>query len=141
MLRNAVLTLVAAFALMALPAAAEINYHNGLIAIDNEGSVPIHLKIEHFTKGIGAGARVQSMVEIGAHQRFIANGCCYAAGSEYQITATHSGNWSYDYVTPRLCNERGIPYGYAHVAYRAEPDPWHAHSYFTKFRRVDTGCP
>ena len=69
-----------------------------------------------------------------------ANNCCFLAGSHYNVYAnyqTHDVRELLDVIVPRLCNTRGIPFGYASLYFGNVKG-------FTKrffSHRVDHGCP
>lgn len=142
MYRTLLITIAAAFALATLPAAADVNLHNGYIVIRNDAAQPLYGSINHLIPGI-AETTVQRLGEIAPHSTFIANKCCYAAGSTYVLDVYY---WHNTAARPtfvaRLCNERGIPHGYAAFAfhsYRQHND--HPDVHRVAGGRTDTACP
>ena len=143
--RTLVTTLVALATLTTGAVAADhINLHNGYIAIRNDGAIPLRLFfIRHIIPGFMRLATLQSEVVIPAHTTFIANRCCYAAGSNYEMEVGYTRKDVRLGVVPRLCNVHGIPHGYAELAFH----PVHRQSvafgwyYKAEGGRIDTGCP
>ncbi len=110
--------------LMPTPASAAINYHNGYISIFNRSS-----KHTLYVYGIWhffgfRGAKIAGYKEIPPDGEYIANECCYAGGSGYEVEASYYRDqaefpaqypkWrfvSYAIADMKLCNRAGIPYG------------------------------
>jgi hypothetical protein len=142
-LRGLLVCLVVTLALVTGPARA-VNLHNGYIIIRNDGDRTLNLmQIDHHT--IFANTRIQPFEKIAPHSTFIANGCCYAAGSWYAIEISYSGRETskIDTKEARLCNINGIPFGFAAFAYsdyhpgnNANPGDFRVQG-----GRIDTGCP
>ena len=126
----------------AVPASA-LNLHNGYTVIRNEGQIPVWVFIQHFIPGTIAGAVVQGWTEIGPHSTLVANNCCYAAGSPYRLQVSDSGpnrsRASYHFE-PRLCNQHGIPYGFAMFAISAHKVAAHE-GHEIRGGRIDGSCP
>ncbi|MGC8484784.1 MAG: hypothetical protein ACP5O6_04015 [Candidatus Baltobacteraceae bacterium] len=110
--------------LMPTPASAAINYHNGYIRIVNRSS-----KYTLYVYGIWhmfgfRGAKIAGYKEIPPDGEYIANECCYAGGSNYEVEASYyrdqaeiphqypkSRVVSYGQIHMKLCSRQGIPYG------------------------------
>ncbi len=138
--RMGFLAVLALLALSTLPALA-INLHNGYVAIKNNGPRPLIIEIQHNFTGSG-GARIQPEVEIQPDTTFIANECCYAAGSVYIMYAHFKGYGNIRQMNfiPRLCNVNAIPHGFAAFAIRQHKDE-HSGRVYVVDSRVDTSCP
>ena len=135
LLRVLAMLVVAVFASSAL-ADASVNLHNGYISILNNNSTPLHVTIH--TAGAG-GIKMFDGV-IAPYATYHVNNCCYAAGSHYYVDAYERGR-ALPYqlmVDPRLCNTRGIPYGYASLFFG---NVKFGDGYVLNFHRVDHRCP
>jgi len=92
-----------------------VNLHNGYILVIN------HVQYEDGFSHLGL-VRVNEKDEahVGSAGSVVVNRCCILAGSEYMVElnyVTSAGIRVPVRVTPRLCNIRGIPFGYAVVVY------------------------
>ena len=108
----------AAILITAAPALA-INLHNGLIIIQNKTSYILEISIQHHFFN---GRNIDEKIRIPVGGVYETKGCCYAAGSEYELSAQRLGmaagqsseNWYHAFLfKPKLCNRNAIPYGYA----------------------------
>ncbi len=135
LLRVLAILVVAVFASSAL-ADASINLHNGYIRLQNNGSLPVHVVIT--TQGFAAITMFDGVVP--PHSVNHANNCCYLAGTLYDVHA-YFGDYVDHYfersIRPRLCNTRGIPFGYASLLFDSHPDS--KKSIF--MIRLDHDCP
>ena len=116
-----------------LPVPPHVNLHNGYIEVINHIQAPESSKFSGMVKLNG---RHEGEVRSGAG--LVLNRCCILAGSQYQVEIEYpafTGSWERIVVTPRLCNIRGIPFGYAVVVFTGSR--W-AYLHAT---RVDTSCP
>lgn len=129
------------------PVPAGVNLHNGYIEVINhveyrDGfSWPGTVRLNERTQG-----------EVMSAHRFNINGCCVVAGTRYVVElnyATSAGHGEPVGVTPRLCNIRGIPFGYAVVVYwgvikktrEGSGSPTRFESEHFGGRQADTECP
>lgn len=108
--------LIASVAVIALPAWAAINLHNGLILVHNFSKGPIRVDVRNFS-----GITFESvMVQPGS--AFAFQKCCYAAGTDYLVQVIRmepqpgAADKPHVTVRPKLCNRNGIPYGFSEVA-------------------------
>jgi hypothetical protein len=145
--------LIAAALLAAPTAASALNLHNGYIFITNDSNFTVTVNIHHVFLG-GKGNDVGPSLVITPHSTGLDNDCCIAAGSEYLIQAhwtddkivigpdimRGSGAYSPLRVTPRLCNQHGIPFGYAHVKTSLQPYSSSKNGQMT-VSRLDVSCP
>ncbi|MDE2483362.1 MAG: hypothetical protein KGN02_14390 [bacterium] len=107
-----VVTLVALL-LLALPALA-VNLHNGMIVVHNTTSREIEIKVTH----LWTPHHAMESARVAPGATFIANVCCFAAGSNYrvQVWTIRTDRPMADYPFQlRLCNRDGIPYGYGEI--------------------------
>jgi hypothetical protein len=107
---------VATLAVAALPAWA-ISLHNGLILVHNFSQAPIQVEV---LTPFGHTWEGPETVQPG--YMFISHKCCYAAGTQYRIYVRRLAGAAKEaepavnvYVTPKLCNRDGIPYGFAEL--------------------------
>ncbi len=150
---RALTTLLILATLLALPiSAAAINYTNGFISISNKSNFEVEVTIDHVFLG-GKGSQIGRVV-IQPHTSVNANGCCYAANSEYMITphwvddkkvsgtrifAGH-GTISPIRITLRHCTHGAKPFGFAQVETVLVPYGGSRNG-LMKVVRVDQGCP
>lgn len=130
-----------------LPVPAGVNLHNGYIEVINH--VQYHdgfaytgeLKLNGTTEG-----------HVGSGGTLMLNRCCILAGSHYVVELDYmswGGQRSPFGVVPRLCNIRGIPFGYAVVEYtgtlKKTREGSGSSTRFEMFNfrahRVDEACP
>ncbi len=94
--------------------------------------------------GLGKGVRIQHFVTIAPHGGFVANGCCYAGGTEYEINTyfgSPTNSASVKFV-PRSCSVDGILYGFAAFAFQDYKLPQDSPStYRVAGGRIDEKCP
>lgn len=133
-LRTAIVMLLAASLLNPLPAGA-VNLHNGYIVIVNESGHELRGSVGHIFAGVH---HMQSLV-IPPHSEAIANDCCYAAGSHYRVEMTSGQYRAHVDISPRYCNVRLIPHGFAKVAFHFADVPGMGTALIVQ--RVDNGCP
>ncbi|HET6893935.1 MAG TPA: hypothetical protein VFH72_00965 [Candidatus Baltobacteraceae bacterium] len=129
-----------------LPVPPHVNLHNGYIEIIDRVQVPAGFKFSGIVKLNG---RHEGEVRPGG--TFVLNRCCILAGSHYEVEVSYSSATARmrTFVTPRLCNIRGIPFGYAvievaatFVKTREGSGLGSAYeSYHVQAKRVDTSCP
>ncbi|NNM98709.1 MAG: hypothetical protein HKL91_02785 [Candidatus Eremiobacteraeota bacterium] len=135
LLRVLAMLVVAVFASSAL-ADASINLHNGYISLQNSGSLPVHVVIT--PQGFGAITMFDGVIP--PHSVYHANNCCYLAGTLYNVHAYY-GDYVDHYldrsIRPRLCNTRGIPFGYASLLF--DSPRINRKSIF--MIQLDHGCP
>ncbi len=111
--------LVVSSMLAPVPASA-IVINNGMIVVHNRLRAPLTVKI------VNTFGHVMEADTLKPGGTFYANRCCYAAGTTYHVYLYSSGAWdpvrkemgedaiSQEMaVTPMLCNDHGIPYGFA----------------------------
>lgn len=138
--------------LLPLSAAAQlvpsnVNLHKGYIEVINH--VQYHDGFSH-PGVLKLNGHVQG--DIGSGGRLVLNHCCILAGSQYVVELDYvrsASQRSKLSVTPRLCNIRGIPFGYAVVVYTGSVvktrEGSGTNTRFEMFhfsgRRVDTSCP
>lgn len=144
---SALVALLPLAASAALPVPAGVNLHNGYIEIINhvqyhDGfSVAGVVKINEKTEG-----------DVSSGGTFLANWCCILAGSSYIVELDFdraAGARIPIRITPRLCNIRGIPFGYAVIEYTGRVKKTAEGSgSFARFEtfgeratRIDTACP
>lgn len=177
MLRKLAIALLAllATASAVAPASAEVNLHNGFIQIVDDITYSVDLaglkdpslyqgpppRIDFLVRVRHEGLKVTYTTTLHGKSAFV-NECCILAGSYYSIEGFNygrDGNVAGAYfsgdVTPRLCNVRGIPFGYAklvvtgHVTYTPHAkfadtkyatieNAWKVHG--LRLTRVDTDC-
>lgn len=94
---------------------AGVNLHNGYLLIVN------HIKYEDGFRQPGL-VKVDERDEahVGSAGTVTVNRCCIVAGTRYKVEIDYEMTASVRVpvsVTPRLCNIRGIPFGYAVVVY------------------------
>ena len=130
-----------------LPVPPHVNLHNGYIEVIN------HIRYHHGFSISGLVRLNESPEgEVASGGTFLINRCCILAGTEYWVELNYVKSTSFRLpikVTPRLCNIRGIPFGYAVVEFTGDIVEKRAGSGFhTHFellhsdeRRVDTSCP
>ncbi len=141
----AVLLPLSAAAQLAVP--SNVNLHKGYIEVINHVQYPAH-----FWHGGAVKLNGHFQGEVGSGGTFVLNRCCIVAGSQYVVELDYV--WSASArsplsVTPRLCNIRGIPFGYAVVEYTGSVvktrEGSGTNTRFEMFhfsgRRVDTSCP
>jgi hypothetical protein len=127
---------------------AHINLHNGYIVVIND----INPKQEHTAGVLEPWNPSAPLVKLSWNgfsqstyapygQRAYLNQCCIAAGTEYRLTLYQESETGV-FVRPRLCNVRGIPFGYA-VVEVVGPYIWHRNgiSGNTSLRVLDAPCP
>lgn len=115
---------------------ASVNLHNGYIAIRNESSAPLRVTVQ-------AGGWSNHLMfdgTIAPHSTYDVNNCCYAAGTRYFLEAFEPARSKpYEWqVVPRLCNTRGIPYGFASLTFGYVQ---FAGKDVLNFYPTDRGCP
>lgn len=131
----------------ALPVPAGVNLHNGYIEIVNH----IQYRDGFSVPGI-VNVNSKKEGEVGSSGTFVVNRCCILAGSHYEVELNYmqsAGLRIPDSVVPRLCNIRGIPFGYAVVEYtgwiaktRERSESFASFKAFNlRARRVDDACP
>ena len=88
-----------------------VNLHNGYILVIN------HVQYENgFTSAGLVRVNEKDEAHVGSAGSVVVNRCCILAGSHYVVElnyAISAGAREPVSVTPRLCNIRGIPFGYA----------------------------
>lgn len=135
LLRVFAVLVVAAFAASA-PCDASINLHNGYISLQNNGTLPVHVIVT--TQGFGAITMFDGVIP--PHSVYHANNCCYVAGTLYNVHAYYA-DYVHHYfersIRPRLCNTRGIPFGYASLLFYSHPDSTKGISMI----QLDHDCP
>lgn len=92
-----------------------VNLHNGYILVIN------HVQYEDGFSHPGL-VRVNEKLEahVGSAGSVVVNRCCIVAGTRYVVELDYdrsAGTLAPVAVTPRLCNIRGIPFGYAVVVW------------------------
>ena len=128
---------------------AHINLHNGYIVVINDISPK-----REFTSGViepwypspplvklsWNGFSQSTDAPYG--ERAYLNRCCIAAGTGYSLTFHQGGYQTGVDVRPRLCNVRGIPFGYA-VIEVVGPYIWYRNgiSGTPSVRVLDAPCP
>jgi hypothetical protein len=136
-----------ASAQMVIP--SHINLHNGYVVVINTISPK-----REYTAGVfepwyppaplvqlsWSGYKQSTNAPYG--ERAYLNSCCIAAGTEYGLTFHQGGYQTGVDVRPRLCNVRGIPFGYA-VVEVVGPYVWHHNgiSGTPSVHVVDAPCP
>jgi len=130
-----------------LPIPAGVNLHNGYIEVINhvvyqDGfSYPGDVRLNETPEG-----------KVGSGGTLLVNRCCILAGSHYVVElnyVTTAGQRSPFGVTPRLCNIRGIPFGYAVVEYtgtlkkarEGSGSPTRFEMFNFRGHRLDETCP
>jgi len=92
-----------------------VNLHNGYILVIN------HVQYENgFTSAGLVRVNEKDEAHVGSAGSVVVNRCCILARSHYVVElnyAISAGAREPVSVTPRLCNIRGIPFGYAVVVY------------------------
>lgn len=124
-----------------------VNLHNGYIVVVN------HVQYQDGFKYAGTVKLNDKAVgEVRSHDTFVVNHCCILAGSRYMLELDYmswAGSRSPIALVPRLCNIRGIPFGYAAVEFtgdlRKTPEGSGSATRFEilgfRVKRIDTGCP
>jgi hypothetical protein len=109
-----VVLIVSAIGFCGIARAVVLN--NGIVAITNDSSDSITIYLEH---AWNEGHFIETRVTIAPRQTWLSSGCCFAAGSPYQLRVTRNSrgnpNPLYHKFTPHLCNRNGIPYGFYEV--------------------------
>jgi hypothetical protein len=125
MFRTLVLAVVAFGAAVPLPGSAQtipggINLHNGYIEVNNriimhaaKDAPPLPRARIDFRNSL---TRQQSEPSTLMGTTYI-NACCVVAGSLYQVVLFAAYHITIATVRPRLCNVRGIPFGFAVVTF------------------------
>jgi len=155
MLRRLVLLLLA-FTLppVTMGAAPDtVNLHNGYVTVVNnvrftdvKGNEPFALRV-HLNRDTGIGLATHWADDVWPGQQAIINNCCILAGTRYVLGCNAKDKpinacATLNDVWPRLCNERGIPFGYA--AFEITGEIWFDVGWKSSgltLRRIDTGCP
>ncbi len=154
MLRKLALSIFALMLPLAVSAAVpgDVNLHNGYIIVVNHvhytGAKTVDFLV-HFHSGINSNQRTL------AKDGYVTfNQCCIVAGQKYLIAISTHENFAG--VNPnvevhaRLCNIRGIPFGYSEVELTGDvryvqSDQHPALGAFEvkniAVRQADTGCP
>jgi hypothetical protein len=150
-------TLALALAMPLLTTAAvpdDVNLHNGYVLIVNHvryvGEAP-NLDNYSFNGYVRGPTQYSRFYVLRKDGSALANECCLLAGTVYNISLGTSNNYCclhevLEFV-PRLCNIRGIPFGYAEFELVGEVvgQKW-VGSYTetpkgVQLRRIDSGCP
>ena len=127
-----------------------VNLHNGYVEVINHVTYRDGYSSPGYAKLHGP-IGLQSQGDVFSGSTIALNHCCIAAGTRYIVELVYSGagrrEFSDDF-TARLCNIRGIPFGYAAIEYTGEIYKTPPHSgTVTRYearissKRVDTGCP
>ena len=116
----------------------EVNLHNGYIIVVN------HI---HYVGEQSPRFAVKLNVDGGVLEKggsVILNKCCIVAGLSYLVKSivepAYGSIYKDVYVHPRLCNIRGIPFGFAVVELTGESDN-HKILRNIALSRVDVDCP
>jgi len=92
-----------------------VNLHNGYILVIN------HVQYQDdFTRPGLVRVNEKEEAQVGSGASVVVNRCCILAGSRYIVELDYVTSAETRVpvpVTPRLCNIRGIPFGYAVVVY------------------------
>jgi len=123
MLRN--LTVIAVLLAAMLPTGSSaavapysaVNLHNGFIEVRS------HVVVKNYGEDVSASALVhvnlrrtdgtlQDYGQVGSTAPIYFNTCCIVAGTLYIVEATVQGHKIDFRVRPKLCNVRGIPFGF-----------------------------
>lgn len=107
---------------------AGVNPHNGYIQVNNR--VVVHAPPYPESKKVNSApsrglelryplGRTEFKTVLGLGPLYF-NACCILAGSRYLITMTSPGKTTEQEVTPRLCNVRGIPFGFAEITFAGD---------------------
>ncbi len=134
----------------AAPVSAEINLHNGYIVVTNhvkvlerDGSPVKYQYVLTVVLRHSLGTQEIGKVAQGSHT--VMNNCCVVAGSPYSFEVIDTSAYiNHGDLRPRLCNIRGIPFGFAAVDITGTIQRDNAnHWVYTDMRakEVDTGCP
>ena len=129
-----------------LPVPPHVNLHNGYIEVIN------HIRYhDRFDTPALVRLNENPEGEVASGGTFLINRCCILAGTEYWVELNYVTSIRVRMpikVTPRLCNIRGIPFGYAVVEFTGDIAQKRAGSEFPFYdllhsdaTRVDTSCP
>ena len=137
----------------AAPVSAEINLHNGYIIVINHVKVlekdgdpwkgPLRLQV--VLNHVMSLANFQEIGHVGQGETITMNDCCIAAGSPYsfKIVGEDRVKAPILYFHPRLCNIRGIPFGFATIVITGTlqriPNNWEVTNFHAQ--DVDAPCP
>ena len=125
MLSYSVTAVALLFAFFTARSSAGPVINNGMIVVQNDWTGMVNVEV--FYKGAVALPTLMDHKEnLPPKATWIANRCCYAAGTWYQVKVTYLGGVGdvigmrtpFTDVNPALCNPHGIPYGYARVQIR-----------------------
>jgi hypothetical protein len=131
---------------------SNINLHNGYVTVvnnvrftDTKGNATFPVRV-HLSRHNGIGFDMHWADELWPGQQTIINNCCIVAGARYQLscyTTKRIDACATLDERPRLCNVRGIPFGYA--AFEITGEIWYEgvdwKSSGLDLHRIDTGCP
>lgn len=120
---------------------AGVNLHNGYIEVINHMTY-----LDGFTAHGIVNVNRRMAGYVGPGGTHVVNWCCIVAGSNYQVELDYApvaGQRLPFNVTPRLCNIRGIPFGYALIEYTGTVVKRRGSFEIDNFkaRRLDEGCP
>ena len=127
-----------------------VNLHNGYVEVINHVTYRDGYSLPGYAKLHGPfGQQSQGNVLSGA--TIALNHCCIAAGTKYSVELDYSTASLREFSEPftaRLCNIRGIPFGYAVVEftgeiYKTPPGSGTMTRYEARLhsKRIDTACP
>jgi len=127
---------------------AAVNLHNGFIevrsyvTVDNKGTdvtatTPLLATLRR------SDGTFQESANVFAGTPIYLNDCCIVAGSLYEVQVKGVGHSVTFKVRPKLCNVRGIPFGYEIVTIsgRAERDSNNNYKLDLEPRVLEAPCP
>ena len=124
-----------------------VNLHNGFVEVRNEiviyrdGRRDVALGRIHMNHANRLG--YSEVREAHTGQTAVFNKCCVLAGSPYTLEMDIVQSHIERLIYPRLCNVRGIPFGYAVVVFRGEISIRDHYSHATGLHAyaLDVPCP
>lgn len=147
---GALATLASATASAQMVIPAHIDLHRGYIVVINDispkrnhrGIIEPWSPAAALVKSCWSGIACQETRAPFGGRGYINQECCVAAGTKYQLTLTAGELYKSVYVLPRLCNVRGIPFGYAVVEFTG-PYTWLDNGIAGEIsvRVLDAPCP